>query len=119
MLHGQPWKRYECPEWLLAYLNYIEAELDRVMWNNNQQEYDSPFGNTGNTFKNDVFEVQAYSWDEDTEQPYNFKWTDVELSWYKHSNRGTTINQKIGLSKGKKLFEECLASVRAMEKSLF
>ena len=44
------------------------------MWNINQKEYDSPFENTANKFKNDVFEVQAYSWNEDNPTSYNFKY---------------------------------------------
>ena len=54
---GQPYKQYECPEWLIAYLDYIEKELDRVYWNINQNSIESPFRNTGGKFKNGVMET--------------------------------------------------------------
>lgn len=118
MAFGQPWKQYECPEWIIAFLDRIRRELDRVMWNNNQEAYASPFDNSGNSFKNDVFEVSAYSWG-DEEQPYNFKWKDVEISWYKHSWRGTTINQDLEPQRGIEMLNECLASIETMEKRLY
>lgn len=114
---GQPWKEYDCPEWLIAMLDYLNKELERVMWNRHQEEYLSPFSNTGNEFKCDTFHVQAYSWDEEQDQPYNFKWKDVEISWYKYLGRGTTVNQKIGFNKANKMFEQCLNSIRRMDVS--
>lgn len=109
---GQPFKEYGVPNAMDAFLESIRADLDNVMWNKHQKEYDSPFGNTGNSFKNDVFEVQAYSWDEDTEQPYNFKWKDLEISWYKYLGRGMSMNQEFNLVKATQMLEECLASIR-------
>ncbi|MBQ6313866.1 hypothetical protein IJI29_03415 [Candidatus Saccharibacteria bacterium] len=60
-------KQYDCPEYLAALLKGIDERLCVLMWNINQEEYDSPFDNSGNVegFKNDVFEVYAFSWDED------------------------------------------------------
>ena len=43
-----------------------------------QKELDNPFENTGNKWKCDVFEVQAYDWNEKNEQPYNFKFIIIE-----------------------------------------
>lgn len=112
---GQPYKQYDCPEWLESFLWSIDSELQRVMWNIKQEECDSPFGNTGAKFKNDVFEVNAYDWNEENEQKYNFKWKDLEISWYKYCGRGMSVNQKIGLSKGERMLNECLESLRKME----
>jgi len=80
MCFGQQWKKYEGSNLLIAALQAIDSELRRIMWNANQEEYNSPFDNTGNRYKNDVFEVQAYSWDDSYEQPFNFKWDNVEVS---------------------------------------
>ncbi len=46
----------DCPEYIIALLFYIEEELDRIMWNIHQEEYDSPFRNSGNVkgFRTDV-----------------------------------------------------------------
>lgn len=113
-LFGQPWQPLECPVWVIAFLDKISSELDRVMWNKNQEEYNSPFSNGGNSFKNDVFEVNAYSWGDEI-QPYNFKWKDVEISWYKHSWRGTTINHELDPHKGIEMMNECIASIEEMD----
>ena len=85
------------------------------MQNTTQKQYHSPFGNTGNKFKNDVFEVEAYSWNDDVEQPYNFKWKDYEVSWYKYLGRGCTINKEMTPDTGAKMLDECLKSIRKME----
>lgn len=116
---GQPFKQYEAPDWLEAFLNAIRAELDRVMWNNNQEEYSSPFSNSGNKFKNGVFEAIAYSWDDSVEQPFNFKWKDFEVSWYKYMGRGMSMNRAITPDEGVEMLNECLVSVRAMDKELY
>ncbi len=112
---GQPYQEYECPEWLIAFLEYIDGELERVMWNITQERWDSPFGNTANSYRNDVFEVQAYSWDDSTQQEWNFRWGDVRVSWYKWLGRGTTVNREVDYATGARMLEECLASIRALE----
>jgi len=113
---GQPYKEYDCPEWLVALLDYIENELDRVYWNINQKEIESPFRNTGNKFKNAVMEVEAYSWDDEKEQKYNFKWRDIEISWYKYLGRGTSVNKEVTLKEGIKMLNNCLQELRKWER---
>ena len=102
---------FACPNYVIALLEGIESRLMIEYWNETQQEMDSPFGNTGSSFKNDVFEVEAYNWDDDVCQPYNFKWKDVEISWYKYLGRDTTINKKITTEEAKKMFDECIKSL--------
>lgn len=108
-------QQYDCPRWVVALLDSLDSELDRVMWNIHQEEYQSPFENTANTFKNDVFEVQAYSWNEDIEQPYNFKCDDIEISWYKYLGRDTTINGEYEPQKIIDMFNKCLNSILDMD----
>lgn len=114
-MFGQPTQQYECPEWLEAYLWHIDKEIDRVMWNINQEEWDSPFANTGNSYKNDVFEVEAYSWDDSEDQSYNFKWHDIEISWYKYCGRGMSVNKKVTFKEGHQMLNECLKSIRKLD----
>lgn len=83
---------YACPDYVVALLRDIERSLGNVMWNINQEEYSSPFRNTGNSFKCDTFEVESYNWHDDITQKYNFKYKDIEISWYKYLGRDTTIN---------------------------
>lgn len=114
---------YECPTYIVALLYYLNSELCRVMWNRNQKEYNSPFFNTGNTFKNDVFEVKSYNWDEHNVQHYNFKYyvgknancKDIQISWYKRLGRDTTINEEYDTSIIINMFNDCLNSILKMD----
>lgn len=108
-------QQYDCPRWIVALLNELDDQLDRVMWNIHQEEYHSPFENTANSFKNDVFEVQAYSWDDEVHQPYNFKCDDIEISWYKYLGRDTTINGEYEPQKIIDMFNKCLQSILDMD----
>lgn len=108
-------QQYNCPRWIVALLNELDDQLDRVMWNIHQEEYQSPFENTANSFKNDVFQVQAYDWNDDVEQPYNFKCDDIEISWYKYLGRDTTINGEYEPQKIIDMFNKCLQSILDMD----
>ena len=108
-------QQYECPRWIVALLKELNNQLDRVMWNNTQKEYPSPFENTANSFKNDVFEVQAYNWNNNVEQPYNFKCGDIEISWYKYLGRDTTINNEYEPQVIIDMFNKCLQSILDMD----
>ena len=106
---------FECEEFIVALLRELDRSLSIAMWNIHQKEYESPFNNTGNSFKNDVFEVQAYNWDDEISQDYNFKWKDVKISWYKYLGRDTTINALISTYEAKEMFNDCLKSIKKME----
>lgn len=92
-------QRYECPEFVIALLRDIERELKLTMFAITHEDYDSPFDNTGNSFKElkDIFEVQAYNWNEENLTDYNFIFNCgndkfIKISWYKYLGRDTTIN---------------------------
>ena len=107
---------YNCPNYIEVFLNTIKEVLNIKMWNKYQKEYDSPFDNTGNSYKNDIFEVEAYSWDDDYEQPYNFKYKDIEISWYKYLGRDMTINKKVTPNEAIKMFDDCINSLQNIDK---
>ncbi len=109
---GQPFKEYPVPDiWGAAFM-YLAYELDRVMWNTRQGPYDSPFNNSGNSFKCDAFHVEAYEWDDSREQPYNFKWGDVEVSWYKYLGRGMSANKPLSPDLAADMLKDCIEAVR-------
>jgi len=81
---------YECPKWVEWILLGIDGELGQLHWNTFQKLWDSPFENTGTRFDGSNFTVKAYAWD--GEQEWNFKYKDIEISWYKYLGRDTTIN---------------------------
>lgn len=113
---GQPWREYEASNLLIAALESIREELDRVMGNIFQKEYLSPFGNTGNYFYCPTFEVEAYSWNEDYKQEYNFKWKNIEVSWYKYLGRGTSVNRKVSPKEIGDMLNDCLDALLKYEK---
>jgi hypothetical protein len=73
-----------------------------------------PFSNTGADFKCNAFEVESYSWNEDIEQPYNFKWRDLEVSWYKYCGRGMSVNRVPKVREIIEMVHECLDELRRM-----
>jgi hypothetical protein len=116
MVFGQPFKDHKVSNLVEAALRRIRDELSRVMWNVNQEHYESPFCNTGSDFKCDRFEVQAYSWG-DEEQPFNFKWRGVEISWYKYLGRGMSANTAISALTASEMLDDCLDALVLWEKS--
>lgn len=109
---------YDLEDWVVALLGAIKEELDRVMWNLHQKEYDNPFLNTGDVFKNDMFEVFAYNWDLDAReeyQPYNFKCGDIKIRWYKWYGRDPEVNGKYSKEEYIDMFNKCMESIREMD----
>lgn len=99
-------------ELVISALKSIKESLDIYMWNKTQKNYDSPFGNTGNSFKNDVFEVNAYYWgaDEKEMEKPNFKYKNIEISWYKYLGRGMDIPE-MTYEELDDMLNECLKSL--------
>lgn len=104
----------DCPEWIIALLKDLNRHLKRVMWNINQEEYESPFENTGNDFVGENFEVHAYNWN-DVGQPFNFKYKNIEISWYKYLGRGTTINGFYEPREIIEMYNVCLNEIERMD----
>lgn len=110
MLFGQPSQRYEAPE-SLEHALFLLGENVVAAAEARGERMGNPFSNTGERFKNDVFEVQAYSWDEDEEQPFNFAWRDLRVSWYKYAGRGMSVNMKVDVHLVNEMLVECLGSI--------
>lgn len=110
MLFGQPHQAFEAPLVLEHALSLIGENVVAAAAARKEQQ-DNPFQNTGASFKNDVFEVRAYSWDEDEEQPFNFAWRDLRVSWYKHAGRGMSVNKKVDVHLVNEMLVECLGSI--------
>lgn len=113
-IFGQPHQTYEVPEIMEAVLTMIHHEYDRVYWNVKQKDCPSPFSNTGSRLDTPTFKAHAYSWG-DGEQPFNFVWRDLRISWYKWCGRGMSSNIEITPEMASKCLDECLAEIRKME----
>ena len=103
MINGQPYKEYEASSELINALECLAKCYDILYSKEN-----NPFYNSGGEYENGVFEVEAYSWDDDYEQPYNFKWKDVEVGWYKNLGRGTTVNTEVSKADIEEMLRDCL-----------
>lgn len=110
---GNEWEEYECPTWMIACLDYLGNEMEICHWNKHQSKWSFPGCNAGTEFKNDVFEMRAYCWNEDSEEAKlpNFKCGDIEIRWYKYLGRGTTINREVSPEEFIAVFEKCRASL--------
>ena len=99
-------------ELVVRVLGAIEDALEFYIYNNPEEDYVSPFENTGDSFKNDVFEVNAYYWGDDKkemEKP-NFKYKNIEISWYKYLGRGMDIPE-LTYEELDDMLNECLKSL--------
>lgn len=114
MAHGQPFMQHAVPDIMHAALAMISDELTRIMENHHQRDYFSPFNNSGTEFKSDVFHVEAYSWGDD-DQPYNFAWKDLRISWYKRMGRGMSSNIEITPDMASACLADCLAYLEKLE----
>ena len=119
-------QQYECPRYIVALLRDIDRQLDRIMYNIEQKHYESPFDNTANMFKLGNFEIQAYSWDDNIEQEYNFIYKvdkskanmpDLKISWYKYLGRDTTINKNFSKGEIIEMYDKCIKSIDEIYKT--
>lgn len=117
-------QQYKCPNYIIALLREIDRQLDRIMWNIEQEDFDSPFGNTGNSFRLGNFEIHAYNWNDDESQEYNFIYKvdknkanmpDLKISWYKYLGRDTTINQELDSSVMIDIFDDIIDQLHKYE----
>ena len=113
-LFGQPCQQFAVPEIWKAALGAVNDEIERVWWNVEQQQRSGPMCNSGERFDCDAFSAHAYDWSDD-EQPWNFKWRDVLISWYKWCGRGMSANMQLTPDMAAQMLDECLAAVRALD----
>lgn len=102
---------YECPEYIITLLKTLSIKLEMYYDKKYNKEYYNPFLNEYNKFYNNVFTVESYEWNDDIEQPYNFKCDDVEISWYKYLGRDTTINGEYSKDYILDIFDKCWRSL--------
>lgn len=106
LVNGQPWQKFETPVYIDAALEYLACHFD-----DKKISDDNPFRNTGFNWVNEVFEVHAYDWNENHHQKYNFKYKDIEVSWYKYASRSSSINQEVSVEECWKMLQDCMNSL--------
>lgn len=100
---GQPPQTFECPMHMLAVLRALAQQWEVI-----RGEDPSPFDNTGVFYQCDGLCIQAYCWNEEIAQPWNLKWEDIEISWYKYLGRGISINNEVSIARAQELKASCL-----------
>jgi hypothetical protein len=117
-IFGQPSKQFAVSPMLEAALLFVQHELDRVLWNRLQVGTDSPFGNTGAKFDTKGLSIHAYSWGDD-DQPWNLKYGNLEVSWYKYFGRGMSVNRNLSNDEVSNLLDEILTVIRDCDTRAF
>ena len=107
LVMGQPPQEFETPGYVDAALEFL-AEM---FFEDKNISKENPFRNTGYSWKNNVFEVHAYDWNEDHIQEYNFKYKDIKVSWYKYLGRGSSINREVTPVECWEMLKECVESL--------
>jgi len=111
---GQPYKQFGVSAQLESAMVAIETRLMLKM-GLIDKNFESPFRNTGSKFYCDTFLVEAYSWNDEYDQEWNFKWRDLEVSWYKHLGRGMSANRKVSDKEITEMLDECYDAIRRYE----
>jgi hypothetical protein len=102
---GNPHRQeFDCPDYVDAGLRYLAGFFD-----DKRVSEQNPFYNTGWSWSCDVFRVNAYDWNEDSTQGYNFFYPKlgIQISWYKYFGRVTTINKEITKSECIEMIADC------------
>lgn len=99
----------ECPIELLVALDKIADAMVETQ----PSGLGTPFDNNQKKFSNSTFSVQSHVSGEFI--PYNFKWKDIEVSWYIELGRLTTVNREVTNEEVNKLTYECLNSLKGIE----
>lgn len=89
MAFGNPPGDYLCPHWVDALVEEILTQMGRVYWNRNQKQWDRYTDP-----KIPGVEYRPYYWGDDEAEAAlpNLKHGNIEVRWYKHPGRGTTLN---------------------------
>jgi hypothetical protein len=90
----------------------LTAALDALCnaWDAVMADRANPFGNTGERFDCEVFSAHAYAWGDD-DQPWNFRWRDLQVSWYKYLGRGMQASRSVSDSEVREMLAECMAAL--------
>lgn len=111
MFNGNTIQRYICPKYIIALIRDLGQRIEQITGNN-------PCDNTGAIFETETFVIEAFNWNEEVDQPYNFKYKDVEISWYKRLGRDTTINGDYSATQIIEMYNKCIEAIDKYEGEL-
>ncbi|MCW1431363.1 hypothetical protein [Novosphingobium sp. JCM 18896] len=105
MLFGQPGQSLSVPTELEAAMDALQNVFGAL-----HPKLYNPWGNSGARYRWSCFEAHAYDWGDD-EQPFNFKWRDFIVSWYKYNGRGMSRNRKMSAAELAEMLRECMTAM--------
>jgi hypothetical protein len=74
---------------------------------------DNPVQNVGAEYRNNVFFIQSYNWDDDADPEANFGFVEYgyEISWYKYLGRGDEANMPLNIFDALYMLNRCIVSI--------
>ena len=99
---------------ITAVLRYIDDELCRCYWNENQQQMNSPFDNTGNKYKCHAFTVHSYDWIKGNRDNFVYPKDNIHVEWYKYLGRGMYVEvpDDWTIERLPDMLDDCVQSIR-------
>jgi len=82
-----------------------------TLWDAIRPDEPNPFSNNSNQFDAPAVSIHAYDWSDDNDQPFNLRWKDVRINWYKYCGRGMSTNRQVGKNEIKEFVSDCLAAI--------
>ncbi len=116
MVFGNPWGLHPCPHWVDALVREILSQIERVFWNVNQRQWDQC---EDPQIPGVVFRPYYWGSDETEASKPNLKHGDIEVRWYKHPMRGSSLNVEATPDVLIPWFDSAVAAICAFGKSEF
>lgn len=108
MAFGQPWQPQAVSGALEHALDTIRDAFARTVCMGDM----TPMDNSGERYDGKCFTAHCYSWSDD-DQPFNFAWRDLRVSWYKYLGRGMSCNRNPDAAELAEMVGECVAELEA------
>lgn len=91
----------------------MESEVNQILWDSIFDER-IPYGRNGNDYKNDIFEIKSYRWDESQSNDYHFyhKPSGLKIYWYKYPLRSPMSNMEISHKQFLMVLRDCFNSFK-------
>lgn len=110
-IFGGPWEEQNTPGYVTAGLDVLAERIAEyrgkeafLTSNDGEPEFATP-----------VFIMRTYCWCDGRDHPDgcppNFESGDISARWYKHAQRGASINRDVSAEEWAQVLSECLASV--------
>ena len=111
---GNPWGDFTCPPYVDALVRELLSEIRRVYWNKNQRDW-SESGYPDPCIPG--IEYRSYYWGDDEAEAAkpNFKHGEIEVRWYKHPMRSSSLNVPPDPAVMIPWFDSALACIHAAE----